>query len=194
MFFGVCTQTGSNIYHLSCCSELERRCRTAEPNWWAKDCRALKHPRDILFILRQSGICCFELMTCVIQGALQVFGCIGFLLTRQVLELIKKNKTKKKLAAEYSAWGRRTVLQKIFWIMQLVLNFENAGRSLVENRGFDCFECLRLLVMNTLYAAMRSLLWGIIILQIIAATLSQRGCFSQNPSCCQNGCCTLQMH
>lgn len=36
-------------------------------------------------------------MTCVIQGVLQVFGCIGFLLTRQVLELIKKE-----LAAEHS--------------------------------------------------------------------------------------------
>lgn len=40
---------------------------------------ALKRLRNILFILQQSGVCFFELMTCAIQGVLQVFGCIGFL-------------------------------------------------------------------------------------------------------------------
>lgn len=45
------------------------------PNWWATFCRAaLKHLRNILFILQQSGICFCEWMTCVIQGVLQVFG------------------------------------------------------------------------------------------------------------------------
>lgn len=115
-FFGIFTQCGPNIYHSSSCSELERRCRTEGPNRWAaKDCRALKHPRDILFIPRQSGICFFELMTCVIQGALQVFGSMTFLLTRQVLEL-KKKQTKKRLLNR----GECAAKRRIFVMMQLV--------------------------------------------------------------------------